>query len=406
MNADFLFSGGSLASLLETNMRAAVAYLDNWNEDDLLVTPVDDIAATLVDRFGVECPELLTDELSQLPVIRESREFGSGFQQTDIRRTVSVRPFVLPFTGDPRVFRLAPGTRSSNTPWAALDTTARTLTVFRDDAPGNTPDPDQILVDVRRQISGIGTWLDWSRQAIEEHNRSLAIPAPVEIRKTSILAERKVQDAIGIPLHRRADADRFKVPKVQRRVTLSLPRTDTGRFEPEPALDQSDYEAVLEVLSSLRVGLERSPSLVAKHGEEEIRNFLVISLNGIYRGTAAGEMFNGNGKTDILVRERDRNVFIGECKIWSGQKAFSAAIDQLAGYLSWRDVKAALLLFVREGNMTEITEKCIAAIQCHEMFKRTVNLGGPGERSEFILRSASDAHQEIKFAFLPFMLPR
>jgi hypothetical protein len=35
-----------------------------------------------------------------------------------------------------------------------------------------------------------------------------------------------------------------------------------------------------------------------------------------FEGKAAGEVFNCTGKTDILVREGDRNVFIGECKIF------------------------------------------------------------------------------------------
>jgi len=45
-----------------------------------------------------------------------------------------------------------------------------------------------------------------------------------------------------------------------------------------------------------------------------------------------GETENGDGKTDIFVRYRDRNAFIGECKIWSGESRFSDAIDQLLSY--------------------------------------------------------------------------
>jgi len=44
-------------------------------------------------------------------------------------------------------------------------------------------------------------------------------------------------------------------------------------------------------------------------------------------------------------------VFIAECKIWEGKKRFSEGVDQLLGYLTWRDTKAAMiaLLYERKG---------------------------------------------------------
>lgn len=63
------------------------------------------------------------------------------------------------------------------------------------------------------------------------------------------------------------------------------------------------------------------------------------------QGKATGETFNRAGKTDILLREGDRNVFIAECKFWKGPKAFGEAIDQRLGYTMWRDSKTAILVF-------------------------------------------------------------
>jgi hypothetical protein len=54
-----------------------------------------------------------------------------------------------------------------------------------------------------------------------------------------------------------------------------------------------------------------------------------VQLNGHFTGEAGGELFNGSGKTDIIVRHDDRNVFIGECKIWAGVAKFVSALDQL-----------------------------------------------------------------------------
>ena len=68
-----------------------------------------------------------------------------------------------------------------------------------------------------------------------------------------------------------------------------------------------------------------------------------MQLNGNYEGQAAGETFNYQGKTDILIRSGDRNIFIAERKFWNGPAKPTKTIDQLLGYLSWRDSKAAIL---------------------------------------------------------------
>jgi hypothetical protein len=43
-----------------------------------------------------------------------------------------------------------------------------------------------------------------------------------------------------------------------------------------------------------------------------------VQLNGQYQGQATGETFNHVGKTDILIRHENKNVFVAECKFWGG----------------------------------------------------------------------------------------
>jgi hypothetical protein len=157
------------------------------------------------------------------------------------------------------------------------------------------------------------------------------------------------------------------------------------------------------VLISSRNALERNPSTVARLNEEQIRNILLIGLNNQFEGNVGGEVFNGAGKTDILVRVEDRNVFVGECKIWKGPKTVTDALDQLLTYLVWRDTKAALLLFVRSGDIAAITDKAVAALSAHPSVKRR----GPhvdDDRHDFVLGANSDANREIKLALLIFPL--
>jgi len=110
---------------------------------------------------------------------------------------------------------------------------------------------------------------------------------------------------------------------------------------PEPAIDEGNYEAVLAVLRNAGNALERSPSMSAKLDEEETRDLLLVILNAQFEGKAAGEVFNCTGKTDIRDRDRDRNVFIGECKIFdpknkqSVDHVVTTALDQFLGYLAF-----------------------------------------------------------------------
>lgn len=107
--------------------------------------------------------------------------------------------------------------------------------------------------------------------------------------------------------------------------------------------------------------------------EEERRDLLLVALNSQFEGQAGGEVFNGAGKTDILLRIDNRSVFIAECKTWRGPKAFTEAIDQLLGYLIWRDTKAAIVLFIQMKSPTEVVAKAATALSGHPQNVRTVD---------------------------------
>lgn len=115
--------------------------------------------------------------------------------------------------------------------------------------------------------------------------------------------------------------------------------------------------------------MERSPNTYAGLGEEDRRQVIVAALNTHYRGQTTAEAFNVKGKTDILVRHPEgRNLFIGECKFWSGVKGFIETIDQLFGYATWRDTKLAAIIFVREKDLTAVVAKAREALESHHQF--------------------------------------
>jgi hypothetical protein len=318
---------------------------------------------------------------------------------------------VVPVTGDPSVFSMRASTFSAEGPLAEIDH-ERGVLRLRCDSPENAA---RARAYFERTLDQIEQRLEWARADIQKHNQEVAtqLAAAVTQRRAKLLRDRDLQASIGYPIVKRPDADGHRVPVKRKKITPGRQARPSGRqnaFVPEPALDKAAYEAVLTVLRNARDGLERSPSIGAKLDEEEMRDILLLYLNGQLEGEATGETFNYMGKTDILVREDGRNVFIGECKIFdpknkqSVDHVVTAALDQLLGcYLAWRDTKAALILFIRDANVTDVVGKAIAAISSHPNHKRPGEIRTE-ERRDFVLRANGDPNREIHLAFLPFLI--
>ena len=131
----------------------------------------------------------------------------------------------------------------------------------------------------------------------------------------------------------------------------------------------------------------------------------MVQLNGQYEGQATGETFNYEGKTDILIRAEGKNIFIAECKYWNGLRKFVETIDQLLGYVSWRDTKAAIIIFNRNKNFSRVIEGIPDAVKAHPNFKRVVDDNGEG-RSKYILAHRDDKNREMILTVLAFDVPR
>jgi hypothetical protein len=65
--------------------------------------------------------------------------------------------------------------------------------------------------------------------------------------------------------------------------------------------------------------------------EEDLRQNILMCLNGMLRDRGTAESFNKKGKTDILFTRGNRNLFIAECKKWDGIKYAMDGIRQLEG---------------------------------------------------------------------------
>ena len=151
--------------------------------------------------------------------------------------------------------------------------------------------------------------------------------------------------------------------------------------------------------------IERSRSTFVQMKEEQIRDLILVNLNGHYEGDATGETFNAQGKTDILIRADDRNVFIAECKFWAGPKSLLAAIDQILRYLTWRDTKAALLLFCKNIDFTNTLSSIATAVPEHPNFKRELKTISD-THVRYLFRQKDDTVRDLYLAVQAFYIPK
>lgn len=210
---------------------------------------------------------------------------------------------------------------------------------------------------------------------------------------------------LGYPLRPRPGAPTtYAVPTVRRKPRIQRRSGSTTPFAPEPALAMETYEEILSIMSNVGRAMELSPSAFRTFDEEDLRTHFLVQLNGQYEGRATGETFNLSGKTDIIIRERDRNIFIAECKFWKGPKGLSEAIDQLLDYSSWRDTRTAILLFNKGRKLSAILPKIPEVVSGHSNFRRQVSYNSEtGFR--FYLHHRDDPGRELVLTVLVFEVP-
>jgi len=141
--------------------------------------------------------------------------------------------------------------------------------------------------------------------------------------------------------------------------------------------------------------------------EEQLRDIIVGQLNHVYDvgGVATGEAFRKQGKTDIQLVINPGAVFTAECKWWSGPKAYAEALDQLFGYVTWRQNDAALVTSAREKGFTDIVASAREATNQHpSRHGATKSISESHFVSEHV--RPEDEHHILHVHHLLFTLPR
>jgi hypothetical protein len=379
--------------------------IDAEDEDYILNVSETDYVSHLGEKYAFNAPVLdvdgiYVDDRRQLEIdVRDDPRYIGG------RLKALSITFAVPYTGDADFFSYQPN------PHLMYDFEAQIgkRHVRFEWRGGVGESTERIESGYKRTLQAIATELERLKSQADNWNAGLEdrVLQLLAQRRERILSDRDVVESLGIPIRKRdGEAMTYAVPDVKRKITIrAKPTTTREPFEPEPTLAEAEYEEILKIVRNMAYVMERSPKAFERMQEPTIRDHFLVQLNGLYEGAATGETFNYEGKTDILIRSRGRNVFIAECKIWKGAKTVAEAIDQILDYLSWRDTKTAIFMFVRNKDFSAICDKVPSLVEAHPNYKKTLASTGETE-FRFLFSHRDDSNRELRLAVLLFPVPR
>jgi hypothetical protein len=398
---DPLFSQRSLTTLLKDQVHRMENAIDELSDDVFLHNSPDDMIEAISQDAYLPPIQLHADKGISHPPIQISNTIvnGSGVPINGFRYSIEV-----PYTGASGLFNHQPETHDLDKPTAQLNSHSMKGSIILNRIATAEVTPEELKVTFDAELDKVRRYIGYQAIQIDPFNASLKTEAAriVQGRRDRLLKARQVAASLGYPLHPRPGAPLTYIsPMVRRQITTTV----SGPFQPEPTIHETEYQNILRIIENMSFVMERNPKVFSTAPEETIRDHYLVQLNGQYEGSATGETFNGEGKTDILVRVGSANLFIAECKVWHGQKQFIEAIDQLLGYVTWRDTKTAIIIFNRNQATTPVVEAIKTTLETHTNYKRDAKLEHP-TRLRAVFGRPNDPMREIIITVLVVPIPK
>ncbi len=403
-----IFAERDLRDYLEQKKSTVIRSIESESDDYLLNVNETDYVEHKVTEAFVEPLEIHVEQIyaSSSEQMIPAEYFQNSFHvRSGKSYKKDVIKFHIPFSGNSDLLGCVPSSRLNWTMDVEVTNQEFSFEIinFSDNAESITREKDSNMQRIMRQLGNVSSEVQSFNSVVSGQMKQA-----FEARKNRILAKSDVLASLGVPIKKAGSVfPTFAVPAPQKRrkVTVSRPVVNEIGYTPEPCLDNTAYVAILRLIHDVGKEFERLPSLYAGKEEEHLRDHYLMMLEPNFEGSATGETFNKTGKTDILLRHEGSNVFIAECKFWHGQKAFLDTITQLLGYLTWRDSKAAVIMFVPNKDFTSIIQTAKEVVSNHPNY-----IGYESSNDEtwlnYIFHLNGDRNRPVHMAVMLYHTPR
>jgi hypothetical protein len=417
MSGKRLFMGPTPHQFAQASEESATRMMRSFTEDQLLANRLEDLVQTVVDD-KVPRPIALGVEHRRIanPVLRPSSETGDGWAAA--YRAAPSYPdreliqglLYVPYSGTRSAFDQRPNHMPVNMVEGLVTDREVILSVVVEPSTPAAVVEQRLLAQEQHLVEWVNE-VNRGIASLEQYIRSV-VTCRLQGRLNVIKKRDDMAAAFSIPVREVGPERALDVPVKRTAVVLKATPVPGASGQREWKLDQAIYERMIQTITKFGHALERRPRSAGPliHDEETIRDWLMFNLSTNYEAPDGSELFiggeveNGNGKTDILVRHQNRNVFIAECKFWGGPKKFDKAIGQLLSYTTWRDTKAAIILFITNKNATAAIDSAGARLAAHAACKEAPVSAEPYERRDYRFTSPDDNQRVISLALLPVVV--
>ncbi|MFB2659736.1 hypothetical protein [Shewanella mangrovisoli] len=394
--------------VIENRKEQALQAIKSQTDDYILNVNKAEYIEHLLSEYWLQPLEIYREQLSvsvEERMILAERHPNSYWVESGRSYPRDVYMFHLPFTGDSQLLKVRASTYSMSPPliMVASQEVRFEIINFNKEAHAIKSEADNV-------VSLIVSQNQYLTNDLAKFNDSLEalLSQAFDDRKNQLLKKHDVISALGIPVRKATGTpSTFSVPAKRTPVISSKPKPEVTAkgYKPEPTLDDAIYRQILKIIHDVGKQFERLPSTYAGKDEEHLRDHILLILEPNFEGSATGETFNKKGKTDILLRHENSNVFVAELKYWHGKKGYLETITQLLSYLTWRDSKAAVVMFVPNKELSMVLETIKNSTSEHPN-----HLGFVKEIEEgwyqFRFHINGDLNREVHIAVQAFHLPR
>lgn len=268
--------------------------------------------------------------------------------------------FTIPFDGDPNLFDLQP-----NSVILMRFATQYFIEPYGENCGSFTLDfkytnqelqnegasmKDYVQRKFEHEFESYKSMIDSVNNDVATYNNQLADYATqlLNNRKKKADSFSAISNALQIPLKVSDNAPNTTPIQLKRIARKPLTKPETKAQPSEPYIKDSDYENINNIIFMCGTSMEKTARTYYNNQEEELRDILLAALNTHYE-SATGETFRKIGKTDIQIEFENKAAFIGECKIWGGERLFESAIQQVINYSTWHDAKVSVIIFNKKN---------------------------------------------------------
>ena len=402
-----LFFDSELYRTLENYLHSAEDKVNNIPKDQFLVTPIDTLIEHISNQLYVEPLQLHEDsmerEQQEIQIDVSKDKYRNSFRMKEPIVVSGIRVIIsIPYSGDVELWRLKPSSFRSILPRADIRKPEQNRMGYVDlliEQPSDEPQ-EQIKRHLDSELENIRFYISAQLSQIKIYNSTIEarVKTLVEARRERLNKYEDLSELLKIPLKRNPNAPSVNPINLQRKMVRPLPSIPKDGYKPELGITKEDYEHILSVIRHEGATFESTPLTYSVHDEEGLRDIILSHLNGHYKGLASGETFRKIGKSDIKIEADNRAAFVAECKVWAGQKTLIGAVDQLLGYLTWRDCKSSIIFFNKKNaKFTEILDKVPEVLKLHPRFKKFSDQVNPNEW-HFIFMSQEDDARLIEIS--------